>query len=146
MKKLLVILLASALLLCFASCAQKPDLKAEIIGDWILTGDEESPYGAVVAFTKTIAVYGFSVDVEEGQELVDYLPEFKRLAKMLEITYSVEEGFIILNETHMNMDNDETTGAVIPGQDARIPYTVDGDTLNLGGYIYTRIIKEDSGD
>ena len=146
MKKIFIIVLASALLVLAAACAKPADLKPRVIGDWMYAGEGESPYGMFVAFTKTTAAYGISAEVEEGREPIDYLPMFKRIAKILEITYDVEDNYIILHEAHMNYFEDEETGETIPGEDARVPYSVKGDTLYFGGYAYTRITYDELGN
>ena len=140
MKKLLIIALALMLILGIASCA-KPNAAKELIGDWMLTGDAESPYGVFLSFTATTAAYGFSVELEEGEELIDHLHMFKFIAKLLEISYSIEDGFIILHEAHLNNIENEETGENIPGEDAHVAYSLEGSTLVFGGYTYVRLVN-----
>ena len=130
MKKLLAIVLAALMLLSLAACAGTGNKQA-IIGTWKLVDEEtQTEYGLGLQFTKDGKLnYGLTEDdltTLTGDEDVD-----KALSYLMSIEYKIK------SDTEMEVTVSALFG--LQKESTTVTYSLDGDTLEFDGAVYTRV-------
>ena len=124
MKKLLAILLAVTVLLCFAACGGGNE--KNIVGTWRLVNtEEETDYGLEIEFTqKGELIYGAT-----ESELADGILE--GLDTLVNMEYK------ILSDTEMELTVSAFFG--LASESETVIYRLEGNTLEFDGATYTRV-------
>lgn len=124
MKKLLAILLAVTVLLCFAACGGGNE--KNIVGTWRLVNtEEETDYGLEIEFTqKGELIYGATEN-----ELADGILE--GLDTLVNMEYK------ILSDTEMELTVSAFFG--LASESETVIYRLEGNTLEFDGATYTRV-------
>lgn len=124
MKKLLAILLAVTVLLCFAACGGGNE--KNIVGTWRLVNtEEETDYGLKIEFTqKGELIYGAT-----ESELADGILE--GLDTLVNMEYK------ILSDTEMELTVSAFFG--LASESETVIYRLEGNTLEFDGATYTRV-------
>ena len=130
MKKLLAIILAALMLLSLAACGSGGNKQA-IIGTWKLVDEEtQTEYGLGLQFTKDGKLnYGLTADdltTLTGDEDVD-----KALSYLMSIEYKIK------SDTEMEVTVSTLFG--LQKESTTVTYSLDGDTLEFDGAVYTRV-------
>ena len=130
MKKLLAIVLAALMLLSLVACGSSGNKQA-IIGTWKLVDEEtQTEYGLGLQFTKDGKLhYGLTADdltTLTGDEDVD-----KALSYLMSIEYKIK------SDTEMEVTVSALFG--LQKESTTVTYSLDGDTLEFDGAVYTRV-------